>query len=127
MTANIQAAFHSFLNLLAGLATIVALAVLAWAVLGWLQWKRRSVLLYRGAELLANLLAAAAGGYVTARISAPMLAVPQTLVLALIVLALAALAALEQRGQSPMLYAVLGVIGAPLAVVGGAWLVLHRI
>lgn len=122
---HLRSALHSFLDLLAGLATLVALAILARTVFGWLQVQRRNVFLYRGAELAADIVASAFGGYVTARISSPMLAIPHTLVLALIVLVLAALAALEQRDRTPLLYAMLGVIGNPLAVVGGAWVWLH--
>lgn len=125
MTQHLHAALHSFLDLLAGLASIVAIALVAKVVLDKLEWKRRSPRLYNTVELLANLLAAAVGGYVTARLSAVTLLIPHTLILALILLVLAALAALEQKGERPVLFLLLEVIGAPFAVVGGAWIFLH--
>jgi hypothetical protein len=125
LTQHLHAALHSFLDLLAGLASVVAIALVAKVVLDRLEWKRRIPWLYNTVELLINLLAAAVGGYVTARLSTVTLLIPHTLILALILLALAALAALEQKDERPVLLLLLEVVGAPFAVVGGAWLMLH--
>ncbi len=65
-----------------------------------------------------SFLAAAAGGYVTAWIAQknPLIHV---LALAITVLLLAALSALQQRGQQPLWYALMLVALTPLGVLAG--------
>ncbi len=114
---------HAFLALAAGFAVMV---VLVMALTGLLQ---RLVPSWVGAEgrpqpgyVFVNLgysfLAAAAGGYVTAWAAAanPLIHV---LALALVVLALAALSALQQRGKQPIWYQLCLVAISPLGVLAG--------
>jgi hypothetical protein len=65
-----------------------------------------------------SFLSAAAGGYITAWLSAanPMIHV---LVLGIVVLAMAALSALQERGKQPVWYALALVVLMPLGALAG--------
>jgi hypothetical protein len=119
---------HAFLALVAGFATVALLVAIITALLqkltpGWVGKPGES-----GGEkpkpgyIFVNLgysfLAAAAGGYVTAWIAArnPLIHV---LALAITVLLLAALSALQQRGQQPIWYMLTLVALAPIGVLAG--------
>ncbi|MGA8728905.1 MAG: hypothetical protein WB608_09160 [Terracidiphilus sp.] len=114
---------HAFLALLAGFATMAALVFVMTALL------RRMVPSWTGTEtkpqpgyIFVNLgysfLAAAAGGYMTAWAAKGN---PLVLVLGLgiIVLAIAALSALQSRGKQPIWYQLSLVALTPLGVLAG--------
>jgi hypothetical protein len=114
---------HAFLALLSGYATFAALvigmtALLARLVPGWTGSEGRPEAGYIFVNLGYSFLAAAAGGYVTAWIAAanPLYHV---LALGIIVLALAALGALQSRGKQPVWYQLALVAIAPLGVLAG--------
>jgi hypothetical protein len=116
-------ALHAFLALLAGFATMAALVAVATALLQkltpeWVSEKGTPKPGYIFINLGYSFLAAAAGGYVTAWIAAhnPLVHV---LALAIIVLLLAALSALQQRGEQPVWYMLALVALAPLGVFAG--------
>ena len=119
---------HAFLALVAGFATMAALVAAITALLqkftpGWVGETEKP-----GGEkpgsgyILVNLgysfLAAAAGGYVTAWIAQhnPLV---HALALAITVLLLAALSALQQRGKQPVWYMLTLVALTPLGVLAG--------
>lgn len=121
---------HSFLAILAGFVTIVGLMGIATALL-----KRFAPRLTRddappdpfimavnvGIGLLCSLL----GGYVTARYSQgnPLV---HALMLALAVLLLSALSALQMKGRQPVYYLMVLTIIPPLAVLCGGLLRLRQ-
>jgi len=120
--------FHAFLALAAGFATMVLLVIVLMALL------KRMVPSWTGAEgkvepgyafvsLGYSVLAAAAGGYVTAwaAVANPLYHV---LALGMVVLALAALSALQSRGKQPIWYALALVAISPIGVLAGGlvWL-----
>lgn len=128
---------HAFLALAAGFATMAALIAVVTALLQKLtpSWvgetspaSSRTNAGQRGGEkakpgyIFVNLgysfLAAAAGGYVTAWIAQhnPLVHV---LALAIAVLLLAALSALQQRGQQPVWYMLTLVGLTPIGVLAG--------
>jgi hypothetical protein len=116
-------ALHAFLALLAGFATMAALVAVATALLQkltpeWVIEKGTPKPGYIFINLGYSFLAAAAGGYVTAWIAAhnPLVHV---LALAIIVLLLAALSALQQRGEQPVWYMLALVALTPLGVFAG--------
>jgi hypothetical protein len=116
-------ALHAFLALLAGFATMAALVAVATALLQkltpeWVSEKGAPKPGYIFINLGYSFLAAAAGGYVTAWIAAhnPLVHV---LALAIIVLLLAALSALQQRGEQPVWYMLALVALTPLGVFAG--------
>ena len=116
-------AVHAFLALLAGFATMAALVALITILLqkltpGWVGEKEKPRFGYVTVNLGYSFLAAAAGGYVTAWIAQhnPLI---HALALALTVLLLAALSALQQRGQQPVWYALTLVALTPLGVLAG--------
>jgi len=117
---------HVFLALAAGFA------VMALLVIGMTALLTRLVPSWTGAEgkprpgyIFVNLgysfLAAAAGGYVTAWVATanPLIHV---LVLALTVLALAAMSALQPRGKQPVWYQLSLVVISPVGVLAGGLL-----
>jgi len=114
---------HAFLALLAGFAGIM-LVVLAMRGLLLLlapslaAIQARPGLSYTVVNLGASLLGGAAGGYVTA-VLARGNPLTQVLALALIVLGLAALSALQARGQQPIWYQLAQVTLSPLGVFAG--------
>ena len=113
---------HTFLALAGGFAVLALLAVgfsalVTRLVPSWADERRP-----QPANTLVNLgstfLATAAGGYVTAWIAQanPLIHV---LALALVVLALAALSALQSRGKLPVWLALAQVAIAPVGVLAG--------
>lgn len=116
-------ALHAFLALTAGFAAVVLVALALRGVAqrlapGLAAAVPRPGLSYTIANLGASFLAGAGGGYITAWISAanPLIHV---LALALIVLALAALNALQSRGQQPIWYQLAQVALSPVGVFAG--------
>ena len=114
---------HAFLALLAGYATaallVIAIAALLTRLLpGWAGQQANPRPAYTIVNLGYSFLAAAAGGYVTAVIAAgnPLV---NNLVLALVVLAMAALSAMQSRGKQPIWYALTLVAVMPLGVLAG--------
>ena len=114
---------RAFLALLAGFATMAALVALITALLqkltpGWIGEPGKPKPGYVFVNLGYSFLAAAAGGYVTAWIAQrnPLI---QVLALAITVLLLAALSALQQRGQQPVWYMLTLVTLTPLGVFAG--------
>lgn len=114
---------HAFLALLSGFAVIVIIVALATAVLArtvpeWVGTERSPQPGYAFVNLGYSFLAAAAGGYVTAWLSIanPLI---QVLVLAVIVLAMGALSALQSRGKQPIWYALTLLALMPLGVMAG--------
>jgi hypothetical protein len=88
---------------------------------GWAGVEGRPKPGYAFVNLSYSFLAAAAGGYVTAWIAAgnPLV---NDLVLALVVLAMSALSAMQSRGKQPIWYALTLVAIMPLGVVAGGLL-----
>jgi hypothetical protein len=114
---------HAFLALLAGYATVALLVIATAALLTrvlpeWASQQARPKPSYAVVSLGYSFLAAAAGGYVTAVIAAgnPLV---NDLVLALVVLAMSALSALQSRGKQPIWYALTMVAIMPLGVLAG--------
>ncbi len=128
---------RAFLSLLAGFAAMVALVTVITALLRrlapeWVGIERRPRAGYVFVNLGYSFLAAAAGGYVTAW-AAGMRPLASVLALAVVVLALGAISALqargphgqvfvrgvEARGRQPAWYQLVLLILAPLGVVAG--------
>jgi hypothetical protein len=116
-------ALHAFLALLGGFATMAALVAVITLLLqkltpGWVSERGAPKPGYIFVNLGYSFLAAAAGGYVTAWIAAhnPLVHV---LALAITVLLLAALSALQQRGEQPVWYMITLVALTPLGVFAG--------
>jgi hypothetical protein len=116
-------ALHAFLALLAGLATIAVLVAFVTVLLqkltpAWVAESGTPKPGYIFVNLGYSFLAATAGGYVTAWIAAhnPLVHV---LALAITVLLLAALSALQQRRQQPVWYMLALVALTPLGVLAG--------
>jgi len=115
---------RAFLALAAGFATIAVLVTLVTVLLqrltpDWADSSEAPKPGYTFVNLGCTFLAAAAGGYVTAWIAEhdPLIHV---LALAITVLLLAALSALQQRGKLPVWYLLALVAIAPIgAFVGG--------
>jgi hypothetical protein len=114
---------HAFLALAAGFGTMAALVILMTALLqrltpGWVGEKGKPQPGYIFVNLAYSFLAAAAGGYVTAWAAGanPM---QHVLALGMAVLALAALSALQQRGQHPIWYLLALLALTPLGVLAG--------
>jgi hypothetical protein len=115
--------FWAFAALLAGFVTMAALVGTLTALLGWLlpEWTGAEGKLLPGyifVNIAYSFLAAVAGGYMTAIVARgnPLVLV---LALALIVLLLAALSALQSRGRQPVWYQLTLVAITPLGVLGG--------
>jgi hypothetical protein len=114
---------HAFLALLAGYATFAALVIALTALLSrlvpsWVGSEGKPQPAYVFVNLGYSFLAAAAGGYMTAWVAAanPLIHV---LALAMVVLALAALRALQSRGKQPVWYALILVAISPIGVLAG--------
>jgi hypothetical protein len=117
---------HAFLALVSGFAVIALLVIAITALLtrmvpSWVGDEGRPQPSYVFVNLGYSFLAAAAGGYVTAWIA---VANPLVHVLALgmVVLALAALSALQSRGKQPIWYQLAMVAISPLGVLAGGLL-----
>ena len=116
-------ALHAFLALASGFAAVMLVALGLRGVLQWLApsftcVSARPNLSYTVVNLGASFLAGTAGGYATAWIAAanPLIHV---LALALIILALAALSALQSRGKQPIWYQLAQVALSPIGVLAG--------
>ena len=113
---------HAFEALFAGFA-VIALLSLALTVLlrrlapDWAGLTSRLSASYVFANLGLSLLGAAAGGYVTAWMSDNPL--PYVFALGIVVLVLAGLSALQERGKRPIVYVIASIAIAPLGVVIG--------
>jgi len=114
---------HAFLALVSGFATMAALVAVITALLqkltpGWVGETARPKPGYAFVNIGYSFLAAAAGGYVTAWIAQhnPLVHV---LALAITVLLLAALSALQHRGKQPVWYMLMLVAITPLGVLAG--------
>jgi hypothetical protein len=114
---------RAFLALLAGFATMALLIMVLTALLvkltpSWVGDPGKPKPGYIFVNLGYSFLAAAAGGYVTA-CAAQRNPLIHVLALAITVLALAALSALQQRGQQPIWYVLALVALSPLGVLAG--------
>ena len=114
---------HAFLALLAGFATMALVVTLVTALLvrlvpEWVGAEGNPRPAYAFVNLGYSFLAAAAGGYVTAYMSAanPLIHV---LVLGIVVLAMGGLSALQARGKQPVWYALTLLVLMPLGVLAG--------
>lgn len=114
---------HAFLALVVGFAVMAVLVIVMTALLtrlvpSWTGVEGKPQPGYIFVNLGYSFLAAAAGGYVTAFFSAanPLVHV---LVLALTVLALAGMSALQQRGKQPIWYQLSLVALSPMGVLAG--------
>jgi hypothetical protein len=114
---------HAFLALIAGFATMAALVAIVTVLLqkltpSWVGSPGDPGAGYVFVNLGYSFLAAAAGGYVTAWLAKanPLVHV---LALAITVLLLSALSALQQRGQQPVWYMLALVSLTPLGVLAG--------
>jgi len=114
---------HAFLALLSGFATMAALVAVITVLLqkltpAWAGETASPTPGYICVNLGYSFLAAAAGGYVTAWIAQqnPLIHV---LALAIVVLLLAALSALQQRGKQPVWYLLSLVALTPVGVLAG--------
>lgn len=114
---------HGFLALLAGFATMAILVILATALLTrvapeWVGEQGKPRLGYVFVNLGYSFLAAAAGGYVTVSIASGSI-LAHILALAVVVLVLSALSALQMRGEQPISYQLALVAISPMGVVAG--------
>lgn len=114
---------RAFLALAAGFATMALLVIVFTALLkhmvpSWTGAEGKPQPGYIFVNLGYSFLAAAAGGYVTAWLAAanPLIHV---LALGIVVLALAALSALQSRGKLPVWYALALVAITPIGVLAG--------
>jgi hypothetical protein len=114
---------HAFLTLLAGYATMAVVVIAVTALLtrlapDWVGAEGKPRPAYAFVNLGYSFLAAAAGGYVTAWLSAanPLIHV---LVLGIVVLAMGGLSALQAKGKQPVWYALTLLAVAPLGVLAG--------
>ena len=117
---------RAFLALLAGFATIAALVAVVTVLLrrltpSWVGPTGHPTPGYIFVNLGSSFLAAAAGGCVTAWLSAAN-PLPHVLALAITVLLLSALSALQQRGQQPVWYMLTLVALTPAGVLAGGLL-----
>lgn len=116
-------ALHAFIALASGFLTMVILiagltAVLTKLTPSWVRDEERPQPGYMFVNLGYSFLAAAAGGYVTARFAAanPLYHV---LALAIIVLAIAGLGAMQSKGKQPIWYQLTLIALSPLGVLAG--------
>jgi hypothetical protein len=114
---------RTFLALASGFAVIAVLVIVVTALLArtvpsWTDAAGKPEPAYVFVNLGYSFLAAAAGGYVTAWIAAanPLIHV---LALGIVVLALAALSALQARGKQPIWYQLALVAISPIGVLAG--------
>ena len=114
---------HAFLALVAGFATMALLVIVITALLAkltpsWVGERGNPRPAYIFVNLGYSFLAAAAGGYVTAW-AAQRNPLIHVLALGITVLLLAALSALQQRGQQPIWYMLSLVAISPFGVLAG--------
>lgn len=120
---------HAFLALAAGLLAATALAAAMSALLkrltpDWVAETGKLAPGYAFVNIAWSFVAAGVGGYVTAALSGdnPM---QHVLALGVILLALSALSAMQERDQQPIWYLLLLVALTPLGVLAGGLLYLH--
>lgn len=118
--------FHAFVALLAGFLSMAVLVTIATAVLTklvpeWVGAEGHPRAGYIFVNLGYSIAAAMVGGYVTAWAAKgnPLI---HALALAFIVMLLAALSALQQRGKQPIWYQLLLVATTPIGIVAGGLL-----
>ncbi|AXC13178.1 hypothetical protein ACPOL_3899 [Acidisarcina polymorpha] len=125
--ANVE---RSFLALLAGFATMAVLITMVTAAISktFPRWvgeqdhpRRRYLLL----NLVYSAAFAATGGYVTAIIARPD-PLRHILMLAIVILVLSALSALQLRGQQSISYQFALIVLTPVAVLAGGLLRMHQ-
>ena len=116
-------ALHAFVALASGFLTMVILiagltAALTKLTPSWVRDEEKPQPGYMFVNLGYSFLAAAAGGYVTARFAAanPLYHV---LALAIIVLAIAGLGAMQSKGKQPIWYQLTLIALSPLGVLAG--------
>lgn len=119
-----MAVVHSFLALLAGFAVMAAIVIAVTAVLqklvpAWVGPLGGPRPAYVVTNMGYSFLAAMAGGYITAWIAGAM---AHVLALAIVVLVLGALSALQTRGKQPVWYQLALLAISPLGVVAGGLL-----
>jgi hypothetical protein len=114
---------HAFMALATGFAVMVALvmgmaALVARLVPSWAGSEAKPQPSYAFVNLGSSFVASAAGGYATAWVAAanPLIHV---LALAMVVLALAALSALQSRGKQPIWTQLALVAISPIGVLAG--------
>jgi hypothetical protein len=114
---------HGFLALLAGFATMAILVIVVTALLtrlapDWVGQQGKPGVGYIFVNLGYSFLAAAAGGYITAWAASgnPLVYV---LALAIVVLVLSALSALQMRGKQPIAYQLALAAISPMGVMAG--------
>ena len=117
---------HAFLALGAGFLTMAVLvagltALLAWVTPNWVGDQSKLSPGYMFVNVGYSFRAAAAGGYVTAWLAAgnPLY---QVLALGMIVLALAALSAMQSKGKLPVWYQLTLLALTPIGVLAGGLL-----
>ena len=121
---------RSFLAILAGFATMAVLVTVATAaisksfprLIGEPSHPRRRYLLL---NLVYSAAFAASGGYVTA-IVAKADPLRTVLMLAIVILILSALSALQLRGQQPVAYQFALIVLTPIAALAGGLLRMHE-
>ena len=114
---------HVFFALLCGFLVIAALmaavtVLLKWLTPSWAADEGRPSAGYAFVNLGTSFLAAAAGGYVTAWLAAANPLYP-VLTLGIVVLALAALSALQAKGKRAIAYELALVALTPIGVLAG--------
>ncbi len=114
---------HAFLALLAGFAVMALIVVVVTSALtrftpDWVGAAGSPRPAYVFVNLGYSFIAAAAGGYVTA-LAAVNNPLYHVLALAIVVLALSALSALQQKGKQPVWYALALVSLTPVGVLSG--------
>ena len=114
---------HAFLALAAGFVTMALLVAILTALLmrltpSWVSEEGKPQPGYMFVNLGYSFLAAAAGGYVTALLAVanPLFHV---LALGIIVLALAALSAMQSKGKQPIWYQLTLIALTPIGILAG--------
>lgn len=119
----------SVFALMAGFAVMTVLVIVLTAVLqrrfpAWVGVPTRPRPAYIAVNLAWSFLAAVAGGYVTAWIAAEN-PLGNALALAIVVLAMSAISALQARGRQPVWYQIALLVISPLGVLAGGMARLH--
>jgi hypothetical protein len=115
---------HAFLALVAGFATMTLLVIVMTVLVmrmvpSWRSMEGKPLPGYVFVNLGYSFLAAAAGGYVTAWTTVAANPLVLVLALAMVVLAMAALSALQTRGKQPIWYALALLAISPVGVLAG--------
>lgn len=119
---------HSFLAILAGFITTVGLTGIGTLLTKVLPGKRHTTepnLLTMAVHTFIGLASSLLGGYVTAR-AATTGPLAHILILALVVLLMSGLSAIDMKGRQPAYYLLITFIIPPLAVLGGGLLRLRQ-